>query len=196
MAEESDLERTEPASQRRLEQAREEGQIARSPELAAFAVMLAALATVWFMSGPVMKALARLASQGLSFDSVAAHDPSSMFSRLTGAAFEAIVIAAPLLVAVVVAALVAPPLIGGWAFTLKFDFQRMDPIQGFSRLFSMRGVTELLKAVLKALVIGIGATIVLWKTKESMLAFAGQSLDASLPTLGDLVMRSDRRSRP
>jgi flagellar biosynthetic protein FlhB len=42
MAEESDLERTEPASQRRLDEAREQGQVARSPELSTFAVLLAA----------------------------------------------------------------------------------------------------------------------------------------------------------
>jgi flagellar biosynthetic protein FlhB len=190
MAEESDLERTEPASERRLEQAREEGQIARSPELSAFAVMLAALATLWVMSGPVMKGLARLFSESLSFDAVAAHDPGAMFSRLSGAAFDALLIAAPVLVAVVAAALVAPLVIGGWAFAFKVDFQRLDPLKGITRLFSVRGATELLKAVLKASVIGIGAAVVLWKTKDSMLAVAGQPLDVALVVVGELVMSS------
>ena len=47
MAEETDLERTEPASQRRLEQARERGRVARSPELSTFAVLLAAGGGHW-----------------------------------------------------------------------------------------------------------------------------------------------------
>jgi flagellar biosynthetic protein FlhB len=190
MAEESDLERTEPASERRLEQAREKGQIARSPELSAFAVMLAALVTLWVMGGPVMKGLARLVSDSLSFDAVAAHDPGAMFSRLSGAAFDALLIAAPVLVAVVAAALVAPLLIGGWAFAFKVDFQRLDPLKGITRLFSVRGATELLKAVLKASVIGIGAAVVLWKAKDSMLAVAGQPLDVALVSVGELVMTS------
>jgi flagellar biosynthesis protein FlhB len=190
MAEQSDLERTEPASERRLEQAREEGQIARSPELSAFAVMMAALATLWVMSGPVMKSLAQLVSRALSFDEVTAHHPGAMFSRLSDAAFDGLIIAAPLLVAVVAAALVAPLLIGGWAFAFKFDFQRLDPLKGVTRLFSLRGATELLKAVLKALVIGIGAAVVLWKAKDAMLAVAGQPLDVALSAVGELVMTS------
>jgi flagellar biosynthetic protein FlhB len=190
MAEESDLERTEPASERRLEQAREEGQIARSPELSAFAVMLAALATLWVMSGPVMKGLARLVTESLSFDAAAAHDPGTMLSRLSGSAFDALLIAAPVLVAVVAAALVAPLLIGGWAFAFKVDFQRLDPLKGITRLFSLRGATELLKAILKASVIGIGAAVVLWKSRDSMLAVAGQPLDVALATVGELVMTS------
>jgi flagellar biosynthetic protein FlhB len=190
MAEESDLERTEPASERRLEQARDEGQIARSPELAAFAVMMAALATLWIMSGPVMKGLAQLVSRALSFDEVAAHDPAAMFSRLSGAAFDGIFIAAPVLIAVVAAAIVAPLFIGGWAFAFKFDFQRLDPLKGVTRLFSLRGATELLKAVLKALVIGTGAVVVLWKTKDAMLAAASQPLEVALASVGELVMTS------
>jgi flagellar biosynthetic protein FlhB len=190
MAEQSDLERTEPASERRLEQAREEGQIARSPELSAFAVMLAALATLWVMGGPLMKGLAQLVSRSLSFDSVAAHDPAAMFSRLSGAAFDALFIAAPVLVAVLAAALVAPLLIGGWSFAFKVDFQRIDPFKGLGRLFALRGATELLKAILKALVIGTGALIVLWKTKDSMLAVAGQPLDVALVSVGELVITS------
>ena len=51
MAEESDLERTEPASQRRLEQARERGQVPRSPELSTFAVLLAAGGGMIVMGG-------------------------------------------------------------------------------------------------------------------------------------------------
>ena len=193
MAEESDLERSEPASPRRLEQAREEGQIARSPELSAFAVMLAALATLWFASAPIMKGLARLAAQGLSFDSVVARDPAAMLARLYDASFDALVIAAPFVIAVVVAAVIAPLLVGGWSISpaaLIPNFERIDPFKGLSRLASLRGVIDLVKAILKALVIGTGAIVVLWKGKEGMLALAGQPLDAALGSLGDLVMTS------
>ncbi|MBP6637514.1 MAG: EscU/YscU/HrcU family type III secretion system export apparatus switch protein, partial [Sulfuritalea sp.] len=51
MAEESDLERTEPASARRLEQAREEGNVPQSRELMAFMVMAAGAGTFWILGG-------------------------------------------------------------------------------------------------------------------------------------------------
>ncbi|MEF8711757.1 MAG: EscU/YscU/HrcU family type III secretion system export apparatus switch protein [Candidatus Accumulibacter propinquus] len=53
MAEESDLERTEPASARRLEQAREEGQVPRSREVGAFLILIVAATAFWLM-GPWM----------------------------------------------------------------------------------------------------------------------------------------------
>ncbi len=51
MAEESDLEKTEPASQRRLEQAREEGQVPSSRELATFLVTMTGVAGMYAMAG-------------------------------------------------------------------------------------------------------------------------------------------------
>ncbi|MGZ8156147.1 MAG: flagellar biosynthesis protein FlhB [Burkholderiales bacterium] len=193
MAEDSDLERNEPASPRRLEQAREEGQIPRSPELSAFAVMLAALATLWLMGGPVMTRLGRLAESALAFDTAAARDPAVMLSHLSESSIEAMIIAAPLLAAVVAAALIAPLLIGGWSVApaaLAPDWNRINPLKGFSRLLSLRGAGDLVKAILKALVIGTGAGVVLWQAKDSMLALAAQPLDVALPLLGDLVMSS------
>ena len=139
-----------------------------------------------------MKGLARLAAQGLSFDSVVARDPAAMLARLYDASFDALVIAAPFVIAVVVAAVIAPLLVGGWSISpaaLIPNFERIDPFKGLSRLASLRGVTDLVKAILKALVIGTGAIVVLWKGKEGMLALAGQPLDAALGSLGDLVMQ-------
>ena len=58
LAEESDLEKTEDPSPRRLEQAREEGFVPQSRELSTFVVVLAALAGLWLMGQWVMQRLA------------------------------------------------------------------------------------------------------------------------------------------
>ena len=57
-------------------------------------------------------------------------------------AADALLACAPLLVLLIIAALAAPQLLGGWLFTanaLRFDFSRIDPIAGFGRLFSLAG---------------------------------------------------------
>src|SRR4051794_7172222 len=114
MAEESHLERTEPASPRRLEQAREEGNIARSPELSAFAVVVSALGALWFQGGAVLTGLKRLTVRGLTLDSAAVREPAAMITRLYELTSDALVVTAPLLIVTVIAALVAPLAIGGW----------------------------------------------------------------------------------
>jgi flagellar biosynthetic protein FlhB len=193
MAEESHLERTEPASPRRLEQAREEGNIARSPELSAFAVVVAALGALWFQGDAVLSGLKRLTARGLSLDSTTLREPAAMMARLYELTTDALVISAPLLVVTVIAALLAPLAIGGWSFVPTAalpKFSRINPVSGFARLFSMRGLTELGKALLKAGLIGGVAALVLWRAKDSMLALAGQPFETALASAGTLVMVS------
>jgi len=193
MAEESHLERTEPASPRRLEQAREEGNIARSPELSAFAVVVAALGALWFQGDAVLSGLKRLTARGLSLDSTTLREPAAMMARLYELTTDALVISAPLLVVTVIAALLAPLAIGGWSFVPTAalpKFSRINPVSGFARLFSMRGLTELGKALLKAGLIGGVAALVLWRAKDSLLALAGQPFETALASAGTLVMVS------
>ena len=192
-AEDSGLEKTEPASPRRLEQAREEGQIARSPELSAFAVLAAALAGLWFFGETAARSLMRVTAQGLTLDSAAARDTSSMISRLHDLSLEALTLSAPLMGLTVIAALAAPMALSGWSFApnaLLPKFSRVSPVQGLKRMFSMRGLAELGKALLKASLIGGVAAAVLWNGKDAMLGLATQPFDLALSTLGSLVMVS------
>ena len=65
MSEESDLERTEEATPRRIEKAREEGQVARSQELTTFTVLLAAAAGVLFLGAGLMDKLLKIMQAGM-----------------------------------------------------------------------------------------------------------------------------------
>ncbi|MES1260111.1 MAG: EscU/YscU/HrcU family type III secretion system export apparatus switch protein, partial [Acidobacteriota bacterium] len=105
MAEENDLERTEPASPRRLEQAREEGQIARSQELGAFAVMGTAGLAVWLLGAQLLTGFVGLMKNGLTLPAGSAFETDGMLARLGeqgGAGFFTI---APVLLAAFIAAI-------------------------------------------------------------------------------------------
>ncbi len=193
MAEESHLERTEPASPKRLEQARQEGNIARSPELSAFAVLVAALGALWIQGEAVLSGLKRLTARGLTLDSAAVREPAAMAARLYELTSDALLVSAPVLAVTVVAALAAPLAIGGWSFVPSAvlpKFSRINPVSGFARLFSIHGVTELGKALLKAGLIGGVAAFVLWRAKDSMLELAAQPFETALASTGTLVMMS------
>ena len=81
MAEESDLEKTEPASPRRLEKAREEGNVARSRELVTFVLLATAVAGLWALSGPLGRDFQASFSHGLRFERAAAFDTSFMLTQ-------------------------------------------------------------------------------------------------------------------
>ena len=192
-AEDSGLERTEPASQKRLEDARAEGNIARSPEFSAFAVTISAITVIWFMGAPFMDGMKRLMVSGLTLDKAIVREPGAMTERLHAFAYEALMIGAPLMIVTVLAALLAPMAISGWSFvpsSIGPKFSRINPMSGLGRMFSTRGLAELGKALMKAGLIGGVGALVLWSSRDSLMGLAAQPFDAAVGTLGDLVMVS------
>jgi flagellar biosynthetic protein FlhB len=190
MAEESDLEKTEPASGRRLEQAREEGQVPRSREIGAFLILLVSASAFWFVGPWMMQRTTAIVRRGLTLDEQLLRDPQTMLLRFADLSLDALISFAPLLLALVVAALISPFLLGSWNFSLKVlspDLGRLDPIKGLSRLLSWSGLVELVKAVAKALLVGGVATWVLWSERNDILALFGQSIELGLSSAGYLV---------
>jgi len=190
MAEESDLERTEPASSRRLEQAREEGQVPHSRELGAFLVMSAAAGVFWVMGPWLMHNMGGLLRRGLTIDLQLAYEPQLMMVRFADLSLDALLVFSPLLVALVVAALLSPFLLGSWNFAPKAlmpDLSRLDPIKGLGRLVSWSGLAEMFKAIAKAFLLGGVAAWVIWNERYDIFAIFGQSLDAGLASAGHLV---------
>ena len=97
MAEESDLERTEAPSQRRLEQAREEGQVPRSRELNTFMLLAAAGVGLWLSADGLRSSFAALLRSGLAIAPAEAGDPVAMVERFRFLAIDAAITIAPLL---------------------------------------------------------------------------------------------------
>lgn len=190
MAEESDLERTEPASGRRLEQAREEGQVPHSRELSAFLVLVTAAASFWFLGGWFAERMIALTRSGLTIGSDLARDTAEIPTHLAGMTIEALIALAPLLGALVVASVVSPLALNGWLFSPKAlvpRLDRMDPLRGIKRLVSLQGAVELGKAVGKALLVGGVAVWMIWREADQLLGLLAQPLETALPDAARLV---------
>ena len=82
MAEESDLEKTEDPSPRRLEQAREEGQVPQSRELSTFLVTVTGAAALLLMGNWMATRVAGLMRDGFAFDRAAAFEPALMLEMM------------------------------------------------------------------------------------------------------------------
>jgi flagellar biosynthetic protein FlhB len=193
MAEDSDLERTEPASQRRLEQAREEGQVPQSRELSAFLVLIAGAGLLWATGASVARSMADIVRRGLTLDRAAAFDADAMPHAFLGLAWDALISLAPLFLALMVAALATPFLLGGFNFSSKAlqpDFSRLDPLKGFGRMFSANSAAELVKALLKSLLVGTVAIWVVMHEKDALFSLIGQPLEAGLQSIGSVILSS------
>jgi len=193
MAEDSDLEKTEPASPRRLEQAREEGQVPQSRELSAFLVLIAGSGALWAGGSWLAQRISGAVSRGLTFGRDEAFDTTALPALFLHEAGEALATLGPLLLILVVAALAGPFTMGGLNFSSKAlapDWTRLDPLKGFGRMFSMHSVGELVKGILKALLVGGVVAWVVLHEKDQVFALIGQPVEAGLHAMGQTILFS------
>jgi flagellar biosynthetic protein FlhB len=168
MAQEAETggERTEEPSQRRLQEARERGQVPRSRELATFAVMVGGSAALTAIGGALSAHLSQVMRHGLSVDAQSLRDPHAMVDHLSDSCVLALTALLPLFGALIVMVLLSSVALGGWNFSAQAlvpDFARLSPLSGLKRLFGLHGASELGKALLKLLMVGaVCAGIVFW----------------------------------
>jgi flagellar biosynthetic protein FlhB len=190
MAEDSDLEKTEQPSQRRLDQAREEGQVARSRELSTFAVLMAGGAGLWLMGSSLAGELTKLIRDGLTLDTELAFHPELLLPRLYTLSTEALWTFMPLLLLLLATAALSPLLLNGWLFSMKPlqpNFSKLNPMTGLSRMFATHGLIELGKAIGKSVIVGGVGAWAIWHNKDSVLMLMSQPVVAAIPHLGYLM---------
>ena len=193
MAEDSDLEKTESASARRLEQAREEGQVPHSRELATFISLMVGVVALYVLGRWGGHRMMELVRNGLNFERQKAFEPDGMQQVLGQLATDGLLTIAPLLLVSVIAALVTPFLMGGWVFStqaLKFDLTRLDPLQGLGRMFSTHGLAELVKATLKSVLVASVGVWVVWRERDHLFSLMLQPLATSMDDFAGLVLLS------
>lgn len=179
MAEDSDLEKSEAPTPHRLEKAREEGQIARSRELTSILMLIAGLSIQWMAGSHIAQQLSHMLAEGLHFDHNIVSNDKQMLRQFGMLLRQAVWALMAFMAGLVLVALTTPMLLGGVAFTLKVDAKRMNLISGLKRMFSTQVLAELLKAILKALLVGWVAGLYLWHNWAAMLHLVTQQpLDA------------------
>lgn len=190
MAEDSDLERTEPASQRKLDKAREQGQVPRSRDLTTFAVLLASGGALMGLGLYMYSSLGRMLRTSLTFDQTTLSHTASMGRALYEAGLDGLLIFAPLAVAALVAVVLSNLMVSGWVFAPEAfmpKFSKLDPIAGIGRMFSWSSLAQLVKAILSGVLIGGAAGWMIWHQGEDILALAMEPLPAAMAHLTGIV---------
>ena len=184
MSEESDLEKTEAASPRRLEKAREDGDVVRSRELVTLVILGAGIAGIWLTSGSLSNTFGGALQHGLRFDRNTAFDSSHMLTQAGSMVLEGLLAIAPFLGMMMLAAFIGPLMLGGWLFSAKAigpNFGKLNPLAGIGRMFSTQSLAELTKALAKSLLVGVVAWWVISGHVGDMVALMGEPAHRALP---------------
>ncbi|MGE4452107.1 flagellar biosynthesis protein FlhB [Castellaniella sp.] len=175
MAQDSDLEKTEPATPRRLEKAREEGQVARSRELGTFLALICGIGALWFGGDSIFRTLRGILLNGLWFDTRITRDPHVMLSVAGESAWHGLLIVLPFMALLLAVGIFSSVALGGFLLSSKAlepKFERLDPLAGIKRLFAAQTLIELIKTLAKAGLVGFVGVKVIWSYRDDMLGLS------------------------
>jgi flagellar biosynthetic protein FlhB len=191
MADQDAQDRNLPASAKKIERSRAEGQVPRSRDLPHFAMMVAGGAVLSVGGPQIVEKLRQTLITGLHFDASQLARKDFMGERLIEMTLAFAAVMGPIVAVLIVAGIASNLASGGWNWTMKPlapKFTHLNPLSGLKRLFSGQGFGTALKAVLLALVLGIVGAMVL---KDRLAAYVGimtVPLPAALAYAGQQLM--------
>lgn len=191
MAENADgQEKSEEPTSKKLEDARKKGQVARSKELATMLIMM--IASLWLLwLGPKMMVdFEHMMTIGFRLERDHAFDMKRA-ADLIFVQFEAALwLIFPFVVAMMVMAIVANILVGGWLFSAQVmapKFSKLNPIAGIKRMFSLHALIELIKALLKFFLMAVLAVLFIYSTLREVYHLGLVEVEPGLASAGEIL---------
>lgn len=180
---ESGQDKTEDPTEKRKKDSREKGEIARSKELNTLAVMLAGAGGLLIFGGMLAQELMDLMRLNFNLSREVIMDEKSMGTFLLVSGKIALIAIQPVMITLLLAALIGPISLGGWLFaagSMAPKFSRMNPGAGLKRMFSMKAVIELVKALAKFIITLFVALMVLSADIDDFLRIAHEPLEQAI----------------
>lgn len=175
--ESSSQDRNLPASEQKLKKARDEGQVSRSRDLSHLAILGTGALAVLSLAPLMVDHLKLALSRQLSFNALAISQPGDMLTRLHSMSTVGLTIAAGFAALITLVTIVSTVASGGWVTSLKSitpDFSRINPISGFTALFSKKKLAEVVKMTLLTVI---------------LIAVAYSFLSANLQSIASLMLQ-------
>lgn len=179
-----------PASERKIQKSREDGQVARSRDLGHFAACFIGGVAIVVTAPQAVDWLRGVFTRMLKFDATTLAAPQAMSDRLVDGTWQFLAAALPLGALMLLAGVASNVGAGGWNFSWKAlepRLSKIDPISGLGRLFELSQLGQTLKACALALLLGVIAWLYLQANFERFTHVLSMSLPAGLSFSGSLV---------
>ncbi|WP_287740238.1 EscU/YscU/HrcU family type III secretion system export apparatus switch protein [Diaphorobacter sp.] len=180
-----------PATERKLQKARSDGQAARSRDLSHLAILGMGALTLLVLAPWFVEYLQRAMRQQLAFNAATVQAPGHMLERLQTMAGVGLLASASFAALTGGAALLSAVGAGGWVFSFKPitpQFNRLNPLTGFTNLFSKQQLANVSKMVLMTGILSFVAWNFMGQSIEKMAALVLQPSPMSLRHVGDWIV--------
>ena len=177
--EENGQEKTEDATLKRQEKAREDGQVARSRELGTTLLLMTGALSILIFGADLADRLQAVMQANFSFDRHAAMDPNMMSAKLGDSLSSVFYLVGLILFLIMLAGVIGAIGVGGWLVSAKPiqpKFSRLNPLEGLKRMFSMKALVELFKALAKFILVAGVAVLILFQMETDLLSISQEPL--------------------
>jgi len=191
MAQETGQERTEQATPKRIREAREKGQIARSKELTTLFILLASGLGFFLLGRRIIDGLLLTMQSNFQLPREKIFGQTNLLDLLINELINSLLSLSPLLLLLVAAALFGPMALGGWAFSaeaLSLKWERLNPVSGIKRIISWKSLVELVKALAKFCFIAVVAAFLIWKQRDHLIVLGDSDIRVSIGSAGNVLL--------
>lgn len=180
---ENGQDKTEEPTDKKRQDSRKDGQIARSKELNTLVIMMAGAIGLLVEGPDIARTLSYMMTSNFAITRETLMDQASMGRMLLSTGKLALVVMMPFFLVMLAASIIGPISLGGWLFAAKSlapKFSRMNPFAGLKRMFSPNALVELLKSFAKFVIVLIVALVVLNKEKADLISIAHEPLERAI----------------
>ena len=193
MAEDTAQQKTEQPTQKRLQEARQKGQVPRSKELNTLLSLVAAAVGLIFLGAGLLHELGHLMKTALGFNPQTLNSVDTMYAAVAHSIQLGVAALLPIFALFVASAFIGPAVMGGLNFStesLSPKFDKLDPLKGVQRMFGLSSLVELVKAICKFLLVGAAAVTIIYYSLTDLIALGLQSFVSAAAHVGELLMWS------
>ena len=183
-------ERSEEPTAKRLEKAQEDGQVARSQELGVAAMMIGIACFMYLFGGFLLTKLSEVFVSGFVFDRKAVFSDNLLPATFGSQALDSLLVMAPIFALAVVIALGAAGALGGFIFSLKAlapKASKINPLAGLKRMFGMKAVVDLTKALTKFILVGGVLFLVVSQSFDRFIALGFIDVGPAMAEAGNII---------
>jgi flagellar biosynthesis protein FlhB len=186
----SSQEKTEQPTAKRLEDSKKKGQVPRSKELNTMVIMAVAALTFIMIGQTMLSDLSEVLKTNFQISREDIFDPRAVLRFFYAGILDGFYLLLPFFGIMMLSALLAPLSIGGWSFSVEAmqpKFSKLNPIKGLKKVFSAKGLMEMVKAMAKFILVAAVAITVIWMNMAEFLQLGSQPLESALSHSGELL---------
>ena len=183
-------ERTEEPTAKKLEKAREDGQVVRSQELSVAAMMIGIASFMYIFGGAMVVQLSQVFAAGFTFDRKIVFSENLLPAAFGTQAMSGLFVAVPIFALAVVIAFIAAGMLGGFNFSMKAlapKASKINPLSGLKRIFGTKALVDLSKAIVKFSLVGAVLYLVVSSQFEQLIGIGFMDIKPAMNKAGDII---------